>query len=285
MQIEAFHDAATGTLSYVVWDENTHDAIVIDPILDFDLERLEVSAKGLDRVQDFLMSHELRVQWILDTHVHADHLSGAWLLKKRLGCKNAISANITKVQRVFSELLNVPMPDQSYWDKLLTHGEKLKAGSLHVEVRETPGHTPACTSFVIGDAIFVGDALFMPNLGCGRCDFPGGDARALYRSIFEQVYSLSNGTRIFTGHDYPPQGQPFRTSCTVEEAMQHNVMLPASITEDAFVEKRETRDAQLAPPKLLYPSLQSNIRGGMLPDIENNKRCYFKLPIVLRDSL
>jgi len=279
MQIEAFHDAPTGTLSYVVWDETTRDAVVIDPILNFDLERVSISAVGLDRIQDFLASHELRVQWILDTHVHADHLSGVFLLKKRLGCKNAIGANITKVQRVFSELLNVPNPDQSYWDKLLTHGEKLQAGCLQVEVRETPGHTPACLSYIIGNAVFVGDALFMPNLGCGRCDFPGGDARTLYQSITRQIYSLAKDTRIFTGHDYPTQGQVFRTTCTVEEAKQQNIMLPASISEEAFVQRREERDAQLAPPKLLYPSLQSNIRGGQPSDAEGNGVSYFKFPI------
>jgi glyoxylase-like metal-dependent hydrolase (beta-lactamase superfamily II) len=282
MDITAFFDEATSNVSYVVADPATRACAVIDPVLDYEPNTATLTTTLAQRVVDHIEARQLRVEWLLETHVHADHLSASAWLQARVGGKTAIGARVAQVQEIFGELFNAGddfARDGRQFDRLLRDGDALSIGELPVRVLETPGHTPACVTYLIGDAAFIGDTLFMPDYGTARCDFPGGDARALYRSV-QRLYALPAATRLFLNHDYLPPGRSeFRWESTVGEQRRDNVMLNAQVGEDDFVAARTTRDRQLAKPRLLLPSIQVNMRAGHLPPPDANGRHYLKLPI------
>lgn len=285
MEIKAFFDGPTFTLTYVVWDEATKDAVVIDSVLNYDPIASQTSTSSLDQVSDYVRQNGLRLHWALETHAHADHLSGAQLLSKRFDAKTAIGGQITAVQETFKGVFNLGddfAVDGSQFDKLLSHGETLLAGSLEVHVIGTPGHTPACLTFHIGDALFTGDALFMHDYGTGRCDFPKGKASDLYCSIQERLYSLPDETRVFPGHDYMPDGRELAYETTVGKSKAENPHLRPETALEEFVSLRNARDAALEAPRLLYQSVQFNINGGQLPPAASNGIRYFKLPVNMR---
>jgi len=282
MEIKAFFHEASFTLTYLVWDPSTKDAVVIDPVLDLDLLTWNVTTDAVDEVAAFVAERELKVHWVLDTHVHADHLTGMAVLKEKLGAPTAIGANITTVQDLFGGIFNVTAEvpaDGRQFDKLVEDGEVMTAGSLAVEAIATPGHTPNCMTYKIGDAVFTGDALFMPDYGTGRCDFPRGSAEDLYDSITQKLYTLPGETRVFTGHDYMPNGRELKYESTIEEQRNGNIQLRATTTREDYVAFRTARDKTLKPPRFILPSLQVNIRAGDLPKAEDNDRVYFKMPI------
>ena len=284
MKVHALFDPATYTLTYVVYDEVTRDAVVIDPVLDYDPGAAATSSASLDTLGAFVQEHGLRVHLALETHAHADHVSGGAVLRKRLGARVVIGARITEVQRTFQgvfDLGDALAVDGSQFDRLVKDGERLEAGSLSVGVLETPGHTPACVSYVIGDAVFTGDALFIEDYGTGRCDFPAGSAAALYTSVHERLYGLPDATRVFVGHDYQPGGRALRFETTIGASKAANVQLRAETTREDFVRLRESRDATLAPPRLLFPSVQLNVNGGRLPPARANGRRYLTVPLNL----
>ena len=276
-QIEAFFDEATNTVSYLVADAGRCKALVIDPVLDLDPASGRVSTGSIDRLLAAADKQRLVVEWVLETHVHADHLSGALAVKQRTGAKTAIGAGIGEVQSVFAPMLAVD-PEPADFDRLLDDGDTINVGGLTVEVLATPGHTPACVSYKIGDAVFVGDTLFMPDYGTARTDFPGGDARQLYRSI-GRILSLPRETRLFMCHDYMAPGRDsYAWETTVGEELDRNVHIGGDVSEHSFVEMRQARDATLCAPKLLYPSIQVNIRGGRLPPAEPDGSHRFSEP-------
>ena len=262
MEIRHFYDPATYTLSYLVWDPDTRDAVVIDPVLDYDPETDRTSTTSVDALAAVIDELGLRLRFVLETHAHADHLSGAEQLRKRYGAPVGIGARITEVQETFKQVFELPedfKTDGSQFGRLLEDGELLEAGSLKVEVISTPGHTPACLSYKIEDALFTGDALFMHDFGTGRCDFPRGSARDLYRSIHDKLYPLPDATRVFVGHDYQPGGRELAFETTIGRSKAENPQLRAETSEAEFVEFREARDAKLAAPRLLKPSIRFNI--------------------------
>jgi glyoxylase-like metal-dependent hydrolase (beta-lactamase superfamily II) len=269
MQIRGFFDKTTSTLSYVLYDEATRDAVVLDPVLDLDPVTGLATTSSLDALLAFVRAQRLRVHLILETHAHADHLSGAQLLRGALpDARIAIAARIVEVQAVFRSIygLGASLPaDGSQFDRLLRDGERVAAGSLAIDVLATPGHTPACLSFRCDDAVFTGDTLFMPDSGTGRCDFPGGDAGTLYDSIQQRLYRLPDATRTFTGHDYQPGGRALRYEATIGAQKRDNIQLAAATDRADFVAFRQSRDATLAMPRLFHPALQVNIDGGRLP--------------------
>ncbi|PKN57789.1 MAG: MBL fold metallo-hydrolase [Deltaproteobacteria bacterium HGW-Deltaproteobacteria-14] len=284
MEIKAFFHESSFTLTYLVWDPATRDAVVIDPVLDLDLLTWKVTTSAIDEIAAFVAARDLKVHWVADTHVHADHLTGMAVLKAKLGAPTAISREITTIQDVFGTIFNVTAEvptDGRQFDRLLDDGEVLRAGSLSVEAIHTPGHTPACMTYKIGDAIFTGDALFMPDYGTGRCDFPRGSADDLYDSIVNKIYTLPEDTRVFVGHDYMPNGRELQYETTVGASRAGNIQLRATTPREDFVAFREARDKTLNPPRFILPSLQVNIRAGELPPAENNGRVYFKMPIGL----
>lgn len=284
MEIKSFFDETTYTLTYVVYDPTTKDAVIIDPVLDYDPAGVTTSHASIRKLMDFVGANQLAVQYILETHAHADHLSGAHDMRAQYlsDARIAIGEKITVVQETFKKIFNFPesfKTDGSQFDRLLTDGETLKVGSLTIKVIATPGHTPACMSYLIGDAVFTGDALFMPDYGTGRCDFPAGDARALYRSVTERLYKLPGKTRVFVGHDYMPRGRKLAYETTIATSREGNVQLRDGVSEDEFVTFRHARDATLAAPRLIFPSVQVNIAAGEFPRAENNGRVYLKLPV------
>ena len=282
-QIEPFFDERTWTLTYVVFDPETRDAIVIDPVLDYDPRASKVWTESVDAVLAFCRDRDLDVRMILETHAHADHLSGSQPIKRAYpDAQLAISERITEVQSIFKGVFDLPADfptDGRQFDRLLVHRETVEAGSLQFEVRFTPGHTPACASFVFGDAVFTGDALFMPDMGTGRCDFPGGSAEDLYDAITGELYSLPDETRVFVGHDYQPGGRELRWEAPIGEHKTANVQLPAGRSKTEFVGFREARDATLAAPTLLFQSVQVNVDAGALPKPEPNEVRYLRIPI------
>ena len=287
MQIRHFYDPATFTLTYVVYDPESRDAIVIDPVLDFDPLAAQTSTTSLGAVEDLVAREGLRLRWVLETHAHADHFSGSQALKKRFDAPVAIGEKITDVQKIFKPVFDMgeAFPtDGRQFDRLLADGEVLSAGTLSVEVIATPGHTPACVTYKIGDAIFTGDALFLEDYGTGRCDFPGGSADALYTSVHDRLYALPDDTRVFVGHDYQPNGRPLRWETTIGAQKERNVQLSARTTREEFVRMREARDAKLSPPKLLYPSVQVNVDAGKLPVAHPNGRRYLAIPLNKRTA-
>jgi len=281
MHIEPFFDERTFTITYVLFDEATRDAVIIDPVLDYEPSGGKLWTESLERLAGFVDEKKLTVHHVLETHAHADHLSGSQWLKKRYGAKVGISERITEVQGVFKDVFaldELPV-DGRQFDVLLKDGQVLKSGSVALTAIATPGHTPACMSFQVGDAVFTGDALFLDDVGVGRCDFPKGDAAALYDSVVNRLFSLPDTTRLFVGHDYPPAGRTWRAMTTVGSAKQANAQLTASMSKPAFVEKRTARDRTLSPPRLLYPSVQVNIAAGQLPAPKPNGRRYLVTPL------
>ncbi|TVR84586.1 MAG: MBL fold metallo-hydrolase [Rhodospirillales bacterium] len=280
--VTGFLDETSFTVSYVVADPATRACAVIDPVLDFDPASGRTSHRSADRLVDFVQSRGLQTQWLLETHVHADHLSAAPRLKARLGGTLAIGAGITQVQRRFGQLFNAGpdfATDGRQFDRLFADGDTFTIGSLPARAMHTPGHTPACMTYVIGDAAFVGDTLFMPDYGTARCDFPGGDARTLYRSI-QRILALPDATRMFLCHDYKAPGRDdYVWETTVGAQRAGNVHVHAGVDEEAFVRMRTARDKTLAMPRLLLSSVQVNMRAGALPPPEDNGTRYLKLPL------
>jgi glyoxylase-like metal-dependent hydrolase (beta-lactamase superfamily II) len=281
--VEAFYDAPTSTLTFLVYDEASRDAVIIDPVLDYDplasQTKVESAASVVARVREL----GLHVRWVLETHAHADHLTGSQYLKVELGAPIAIGERITAVQQTFKGLFDLPeefATDGSQFDRLLTDGETLEAGTLRVGVIATPGHTPACVSYHIGDALFTGDALFMDDYGTGRCDFPRGSSAALYDSV-RRLYALPDETRVFVGHDYQPGGREVRWQTTIGASRDHNPQLSARTTKEEFVQLRDARDASLSPPRLIFQSVQVNIDAGRLPEPHTNGTRYLRLPLNL----
>jgi glyoxylase-like metal-dependent hydrolase (beta-lactamase superfamily II) len=280
--VKAFFDPATFTVSYVVSDPATKQAAIIDSVLDYDPKSGRTSKASADAVIDYVRAQGLTVQWILETHVHADHLSAAPYLKEQVGGTLAIGSNIRTVQDVFGKVFNAGSEfqrDGSQFDRLFEDGETFQLGSIEARALHTPGHTPACMTYVIGDAGFVGDTLFMPDYGTARCDFPGGDARELYRSI-QKIFALPDETRLFMCHDYLPEGrEAYQWETSVGAQKAHNIHVHEGVSEDAFVAMRETRDATLAMPVLILPSVQVNMRAGHMPPPDDNGLTYLKIPV------
>lgn len=282
MHVEPFFDPRTWTLTYVVWDPDTRDAVIIDAVLDYDPNRAVLHEESNRRVLAHVEAHALRVHWVLETHPHADHVSGAQGLRRRLGAKTAILGRIVEVQRYFSGMYNLSIPtDGSQFDHLVHDGELLRAGSLEIEAIATPGHTPACVTWRIGDALFTGDALFQPDYGTGRCDFPRGSAAELYDSVMRLYHRFPDETVCYVGHDYQPGGRPMRAATTIGASKQFNRQLRADTPREEFVRFRQERDLTLSMPALIFPSVQLNIDGGRLPAPEANGRRYLKTPLTI----
>lgn len=280
MRIQMFYDALTFTLTYVVWDEATKDAVVVDPVLNFFQNSGTFSLDSVKQLDTFIKEQGLKLHFILETHAHADHITGSQDLNALYPqAEIAIGENIKTVQEVFRGIFDIDVAvDGSQFDRLLKDNEEVSAGSLQFKVMNTPGHTPACVSYLIGDAVFVGDALFMPDYGTGRCDFPKGDAEHLFASIAERLYRLPDSTRVFVGHDYQPGGRELRYQTTIGESKASNIRLNAKTDRATFVEARRKRDAELDAPVLLLPSIQLNINAGRYPKPGPNGMMYLKLP-------
>jgi len=281
VNVNAFFDQATSTFTYVVYDADGGTATIVDPVLDYDHKAGRTKTRSNDAVVDFVREHRLRVAWILETHAHADHLSGAVLLKEILGGKVGIGRRIDVVQQTFKRVFNLEPTfavDGSQFDHLFADDEAFESGTLRGKVIAVPGHTPACVAYLIDDVVFVGDTLFMPDVGSARCDFPGGDARTLYASI-RRLLALPPSTRIMVCHDYPPAGRTPRHETSVAEQRASNIHVHDGISEAAFVQMRSARDKTLDMPLLIIPAIQVNIRAGHLPPPESNGVAYLKIPV------
>lgn len=279
--IQAFFDPATWTVTYVVFDEPGGCCAIIDSVLDYDPKAGRTKTTSADKVIAFIAQQKLTVSWILETHAHADHLSAAHYLKNKLGGKTAIGDHIPIVQKTFKKLFNLEsqfIPDGSQFDHLLADGELFSVGKLTAKAISVSGHTPADMAYQFEDAIFIGDTMFMPDVGTARADFPGGDARQLYRSI-RKLLDLPSETRLFMCHDYPPKDRPVKWQSTVAEQRAHNIHVHDGVSEDEFVAMRTARDATLEMPVLILPSVQLNVRAGQMPPVEDNGVSYFKIPI------
>ena len=280
-EVTAFFDEPTNTVSYVVKDPNSSACAVIDSVMDLDYAAGRLTSQSADRIVDHIRRHDLRLEWLIETHVHADHLSAAPYIQGKLGGKIGIGENITIVQETFGKVFNEGTEfqrDGSQFDRLFKDGDSYRIGGMTAFAVHTPGHTPACMTHVIGDAAFVGDTLFMPDGGSARADFPGGDARTLYRSI-RHVLSLPDAMRLFMCHDYGPNGRDLRWETTVAEQRAHNIHVRDGIGEDEFVAAREARDKTLGMPKLILPALQVNMRAGALPPADGSGTHFLKIPI------
>ena len=279
--VKAFFDDDSNTFSYVVTDPQTKKAAIIDPVLGFDYSSGRIDYDNADKIISYVNSEEITIDWLIETHVHADHLSAAPYIQKNLGGRIGISDRIIDVQSVFGKIFNAGTEfelDGSQFDQLFADGDQYEIGNLKCLAIATPGHTPACMVHLIGDAVFVGDTLFMPDAGTARADFPGGDARTLYRSI-QKILALPDQTRMFICHDYAPNGRGFLWETTVGEQRVSNVHVGQNVSEDVFVDMRETRDATLDMPRLIIPSIQVNMRAGQMPKAEDNGTTYLKVPI------
>lgn len=277
----AFFDEATNTISYVVKDPNSQSCAIVDSVMDIDYAAGRITFDHADAIIAHVKANDLSVEWLLETHVHADHLSAAPYLQEKLGGQIGIGKNITVVQDTFGKVFNEGTEfarDGSQFDRLLDDGDTFTIGDMPVEVMYTPGHTPACLTFVIGDAAFVGDTLFMPDGGSARADFPGGDAGQLYDSI-QRVLALPDETRLFMCHDYGPNGREIRWETTVADEKAHNIHVGGGTSREDFIAMREARDATLAMPKLIIPSLQVNMRAGQLPPADDDGKTFLKVPV------
>jgi glyoxylase-like metal-dependent hydrolase (beta-lactamase superfamily II) len=283
IRVQEFFDKETSTLTYVVYDEASRDAVVLDPVLDLDPASGLIWTESVQKVIAFVKGQGLHVLMILETHAHADHLSGSQELKRYFpDAKVAIGENIRAVQSHFNKVYNLDFSASTNgapFDRLLKDKEEVRIGTLRFEVVNTPGHTPACTSFRFDNLLFTGDSLLMPDSGTGRCDFPGGSAEDLYQSVTQRIYTLPGETMIYTGHDYQPDGRPLKFMTSVDESRSKNVQLNARTSQEEFVRYRKQRDAQLQAPRLLHPSVQVNIAAGHLPKAEENGTAYLKIPL------
>ncbi|RVU86313.1 MBL fold metallo-hydrolase [Leucothrix sargassi] len=280
-EVFEFLDMSSCTFSYIVKDPTSNKCAIVDSVLDFDYPSGTVSYEGADKIIAAVREKGLEVEWLLETHVHADHLSAAPYIQEAVGGKIAISKHITTVQEVFGKMFNEGTEfqrDGTQFDRLLEDDETFNVGALSAQALYTPGHTPACVAHVIGDAAFVGDTMFMPDIGTARTDFPGGDARTLYKSI-QRVLSLPPETRLFLCHDYPPQGRGFSCQSTVAEQKASNIHVKDSISEEDFVVMRDARDKESGMPRLIFPSLQVNMRAGHFPEPVTNDAVYLKVPV------
>ncbi|WP_426148841.1 MBL fold metallo-hydrolase [Polaromonas sp. DSR2-3-2] len=278
---QAFFDPETWTVTYVVSDNQTGHAAIIDPVLDYDFKSGRTSTTSADRVRAYLADKQLHVDWILETHAHADHLSGAHYLKAHVGGRIAIGENIRAVQSTFKAVFNLEpsfLPDGSQFDHLFKEGETFKIGNVEATALLVPGHTPADMAYRVEDSVFVGDTLFMPDVGTARADFPGGDVHALYRSI-RKLLALPEATKMFVCHDYPPASRTPQWQTTVGEQRANNIHVHDGVTEEAFVAMRTARDATLGMPTLILPAIQVNVRAGDLPPPEDNGISYLKIPV------
>lgn len=284
VHITHFFDPATWTLTYIVYDEATRDAVLIDPVLDYDPASGRTDLTTARRAVDFIKQQNLKLRVVLETHAHADHLSAAQYFKHLFEVPVAIGEAITEVQKTFKPVfaLSEQFPtDGSQFDRLLRDGERFSAGSIEIEVLATPGHTPACSSYKINDAVFTGDALFMDDSGTGRCDFPRGDAHALYRSVHDKLYALPDSTRVFVGHDYQPGGRALEFQTTIGSAKAKNIQLKHETSEAEFVKFRTDRDRTLSAPRLLFASVQVNIDAGRLPQPDARGERRLSIPLNL----
>ncbi|HAU22033.1 MAG TPA: MBL fold metallo-hydrolase [Erythrobacter sp.] len=281
-QVSSFFDEATNNVSHVVSDPETGDCAIIDPLLDYDQNSGRTGTGPADKIIAYVRGNDLKVAWIIETHIHADHISAAPYLKEKLGGKTAVGEHITQVQSIFSKIFNTEADfrlDGSQFDHLFRDEEKYRVGKIEAQAIHTPGHTPACMTHLIGDAAFVGDTLFMPDYGTARCDFPGGDAGTLYRSI-QRIFALPQETRIFLNHDYlPADRKEYRWETSVAEEKRENVHVHEGVSEDDFVAMRDERDRALAVPRLMIPSVQVNMRAGEMPPPEENGVRYIKIPV------
>ena len=280
-QVHGIFDPATWTVTYVVYEKEGSACAIIDSVLDYDPKSGRTRTDSADKVIAFVHEKKLTVSWILETHAHADHLTAAPYLKQHLGGKTAIGDHINTVQQVFKDIFNLEpgfSTDGSQFDHLLKEGEHFSIGALSASTMYVPGHTPACVAYHVGDAVFVGDTMFMPDVGTARCDFPGGDAKTLYASV-RKILSLPEDTRLFMCHDYPPTDRPVAFESTVGEQRRKNIHVHDGISEAAFVDMRTKRDATLEMPVLILPAVQINIRAGDLPPAESNGVAYVKIPL------
>lgn len=278
---QAFFDRSTWTVSYVVSDNATRAAAVIDPVLDYDFKSGHTDTQSADQILAYLKDQDLKVEWILETHAHADHLSGARYLQEQVGGRIAIGEQIREVQATFKKLYNLErqfLPDGSQFDHLFKDGETFSIGDVEAKAMHVPGHTPADMAYLIEDSVFAGDTMFMPDVGTARADFPGGDAVTLYRSI-RRLLELPPQTRIYVCHDYPPAGREAKWETTVTEQRAKNIHVRDGITEEEFVAMRKARDATLEVPTLILPSIQVNIRAGQMPPADDNGVAYLRIPI------
>ena len=280
--ITSFFDEATNTISYIVCDPNGSTCAIIDSVLDFDFASGRTDTKSADKLINFVKENKLDVQWLLESHVHADHLSAAPYIQMEVGGKIGIGSHITDVQETFGKIFNEGTEfqrDGSQFDKLFVEGDTFHIGQLRGDVLHTPGHTPACMTYVIGDAAFVGDTLFMPDFGTARCDFPGGSSENLFASI-QKILTLPDATRIFVGHDYKAPGREhYAWETTVGEQKKKNIHIKSGKSKEDFVKLRDERDAKLAMPKLIVPSLQINMRAGNMPEPDEQGDVFLKVPI------
>lgn len=281
-QVKAFLDQDSETFSYVVWDARSSAAVIIDPVLDFDYKSGRTATAGAQRLIDFVKDNELKLEWILETHAHADHLSAAPFIKQELGGRIGIGEHIQEVQKIFKEVFDLEkefLPNGTQFDHLFTDGETFQVGTMEFVVMHTPGHTPADIAYLIdGEKAFVGDTLFMPDVGTARCDFPGGSATTLFRSI-QKILALPETTEIYICHDYPPAGRGHEYCTTVAAQRQQSKHVHDGVSESEFVKMREARDASLQMPRLILPSIQVNIRAGEMPPADEQGKVYLKLPI------
>ena len=279
--VKGFFDRDTWTVTYVVYEKPTSSCIIIDSVLSYDPKSGRTHTKMADEVIEFIKKNELKTEWILETHAHADHVTAAPYLRSELGGKVAIGDHISVVQSVFKDIFNLENSfpvDGSQFDRLLKDGEEIHFGRLSFKALFVPGHTPACMAYQVGDAIFVGDTMFMPDVGTARCDFPGGDAHVLYQSM-KKILSFPPQTRLFMCHDYPPNGRPVQFETTVADEKKFNIHMHDGITEEQFIEMRKKRDATLEMPVLILPAIQVNIRAGEFPAKESNGVAYLKIPL------
>lgn len=283
MNVIPFYDEATATFTWLVVDETTNSCAIIDPVLDYNPESGHISTVSADRLLAYITDKELKVEWLLETHIHADHLTAAHYLKTKTQAPIGIGANIIEVLDYWVPIFNTQNDtprDGSQFDHLFTPDEGFSIGTLQARILFTPGHTPACITYVIEDAAFVGDTLFMPYVGTSRADFPGGNATMLYDSI-QKILSLPKNTRLFTGHDYPKDGKPACGESTIEEQRKYNIMIHDGIGREDYIERRTQRDATLSVPRLILPAIQTNLRAGALGTPEANGRQYLKIPVNL----